>query len=49
MYVDYIDFNKACPKDNFPLPRSPKSTNWLTLLSIMNSLTFMDVFFLCYN
>lgn len=21
MYVDFTDFNKACPKDNFPLPR----------------------------
>jgi hypothetical protein len=21
MYIDFIDLNKACPKDEFPLPR----------------------------
>ena len=21
MYVDFTDLNKACPKDNYPLPR----------------------------
>jgi len=40
MYIDFIDLNKACPKDNFPLPRMDKlvdSTSAHELLSFMDS------------
>ncbi|KAI5328684.1 hypothetical protein L3X38_028081 [Prunus dulcis] len=42
MCVDYTDLNKACPKDNFPLPRIDQlvdSTSGNQLLS------FMDAYF----
>ncbi|CAL8117146.1 unnamed protein product [Prunus armeniaca] len=38
--VDYIDLNKACPKDNFPLPRIDQlvdSTSGNQLLSFMDA------------
>ncbi|KAI5312880.1 hypothetical protein L3X38_042054 [Prunus dulcis] len=38
--VDYTDLNKACPKDNFPLPRIDQlvdSTSGNQLLSFMNA------------
>ena len=40
MCVDFIDLNKACPKDIFPLPRIDQlvdSTTGHKLLSFMNA------------
>ena len=45
MYVDFIDLNKACPKDSYPLPQLDTlvdSTTRHQLLSFMDS-------FLSYN
>ena len=43
--VDFIDLNKACPKDSFPLPRIDQLVDSTTGHKL---LTFMDVF-LGYN
>ena len=41
MYVDFIDLNKACPKDSFSLPR----INQLVDLTARHKLlSFMDAF-----
>ena len=45
IYVDFIDLNKACPKDNFPLPRIDQLVNSTAGHKL---LTFMDAF-LGYN
>jgi hypothetical protein len=45
MCVDFIDLNKACPKDSFPLPCIYALVN---STSEYESLNFMDAFF-CYN
>ena len=40
MYVDFMDLNKACPKDSYPLPRVNvlvDSTTQHQLLSFMNA------------
>ena len=40
MCVDFIDLNKACPKDNYPLPRVNilvDSMAWHQLLSFMDA------------
>ena len=40
MCVDFTDLNKACPKDNFPLPRIDQlvdSTARYKLLTFMNA------------
>ena len=40
MYVDFMDLNKACPKDSYPLPRVDvlvDSTTQHQLLSFMNA------------
>ena len=42
MCVDFIDLNKACPKDSFPLPRIDQlvdSTVGHKLLSFMDALS----------
>ncbi|BFG30704.1 hypothetical protein CerSpe_169780 [Prunus speciosa] len=39
--VDYTDLNKACPKDNFPLPRIDQLVN---STSGNQLLSFMDVY-----
>ena len=31
MCVDFTDLNKACPKDNYPLPRVDVLTLWLSI------------------
>jgi len=41
MYVDFMDLNKACPKDNFPLPRINQLVDSTTRHKL---LTFMDAF-----
>ena len=41
MYVDFTDLNRACPKDNYPLPRIDQlvdSTAGHKLLSFMDAL-----------
>ena len=41
MYVDFTDLNKACPKDNYPLPR----INILVVSIVRHQLlSFMDAF-----
>ena len=41
MCVDYIDLNKACPKDNYPLPRI---FTLVDLTARHQLLSFMDAF-----
>ena len=41
MYVDFIDLNNACSKDNFPLPRIDQLVDSTTSHEL---LTFMDAF-----
>ena len=42
IYVNFIDLNKACPKDSFPLPK----INQLVDSSAKHRLlSFMDAFF----
>ena len=41
MCVDFTDLNKACPKDNFPLPRINHLVDSTTGHKL---LTFMDAF-----
>ena len=41
MCVDFIDLNKACPKDSFPLPRIDQLVDSTTDHKL---LTFMDAF-----
>ena len=41
MCVDFMDLNKACPKDSFPLPRIDQLVNFTTGHKL---LTFMDTF-----
>ena len=41
MCVDFTDLNKACPKDNFPLPRIDQLVDSTTGHKL---LTFMDAF-----
>ena len=41
MCVDFIDLNKACPKDSFPLPRIDQLVN---LIAGHKLLSFMDTF-----
>ena len=45
MCVDYTDLNKACPKDNYPLPSINKLVDATLRFYIMS---FMDAF-LGYN
>ena len=45
MCVDFIDLNKACPKDSYPLPRVNVLVNFTTQHQL---LSFMDAF-LGYN
>ena len=45
MCVDFMDLNKACPKDNFPLPRIDQLVDSTVGHKL---LTFMDTF-LGYN
>ena len=45
MCVDFIDLNKACPKDSFPLPQIDQLVDSTAGHSL---LTFMNVFS-CYN
>ena len=40
MYIDFTDLNKACPKDDFPLPRIDQlvdSTSRCELLSFLDA------------
>jgi hypothetical protein len=41
MCVDFMDLNKACPKDSFPLPRIDQLVD---LMAGHKLLTFMDAF-----
>ena len=41
MCVDFTDLNKACPKDNFPLPRIDQLVDFTTGHKL---LTFLDAF-----
>ena len=41
MCVDFMDLNKACPKDSFPLPRIDQLVDSITGHKL---LTFMDAF-----
>ena len=45
MCVDFTDLNKACPKDNFPLPRINQLVDTTAEHEL---LSFMDVY-LGYN
>ena len=40
-YVDFIDLNKACPKDSFPLPRINQLVDATSESQLLN---FMDVY-----
>ena len=42
MCIDFIDLNKACPKDNFPLSRIEQLVNSTAGHKL---LSFMDAFF----
>ena len=42
MCIDFIDLNKACPKDNFPLSRIEQLVNSIAGHKL---LSFMDAFF----
>jgi hypothetical protein len=42
MCVDFIDLNKACPKDSFPLPRIDALVDSTSGYNLLN---FMDAFF----
>ena len=42
MCVDFINLNKTCPKDNFPLPSIDRLVNALAGYHVLN---FMDDFF----
>jgi hypothetical protein len=35
MCIDFTDLNKACPKDEFPLPRIDSLVNAATILELM--------------
>lgn len=37
MWVDFIDLNKAYPKDNFPLPSTPSLALWRYIQAITRS------------
>ena len=41
MSVDFIDLNKACPKDSYPLPRVDVLVDSTTRHKLLN---FMDAF-----
>lgn len=41
MFVDFIDLNRICPKDNFPLPRIDQLVDSTASHEL---LTFMDAF-----
>ena len=41
MCVDFTDLNKACPKDNFPLPRIDQLMDFTAGHKL---LTFLDAF-----
>ena len=45
MCIDFTDLNKACPKDNYPLPRVDVLVDSMTQHQL---LSFMDAF-LGYN
>jgi hypothetical protein len=38
MYVDFIDLNKACPNDNYPLPKIDKLVDSTARNDFLNSL-----------
>jgi hypothetical protein len=40
MCIDFIDLNKACPKDEFPLPRIDSLVDATATLELMNLLNF---------
>ena len=40
--VDFTDFNKACPKDSYPLPRIDQLVDFITSHKL---LSFMDAFY----
>ena len=42
MYVDFSDLNKACPKDDFPLPRIDQMVDATAGHEL---LSFMDAYF----
>jgi len=50
MYVDFIDLNKACPKDSYPLPKIDKlvdATSDHALLSFMDAFSGYHQISLC--